>query len=357
MEAIDVPTVPYSQLANRMGDRLRRQRRPFSGMIEVTHRCNLRCVHCYLDHKVTAPELTREELYQIIDVVVDEGCLWVLFTGGEPFIRPDFLDIYSYAKRKGLMVVLFTNGSLITPRVADCLAELPPYKVSMTLYGAAEETYREVTGSGQFYYDVMRAIDLLMERSIPLELKSMIMTLNRHDFEKMKGFSSKRLGKKLKTDFFITGSISISDEPCKFRLPAEEVAKLKISDKEFVEATRKFCEESLGPPAWSDRLLVCRAGLTSFAIDPYGMLMPCLMFRHGYNLRGDHVRERFHKGFYDFFAELRSKKINHNFKCANCELFNLCHRCPGYAELETGDPEAIIDYACELAHLQVQELA
>ena len=122
--------------------------------------------------------------------VTDAGCLWLLLTGGEPLLRRDFLDIYTYAKRKGLILTLFTNGTLITPRIADYLAEWRPFNIEITLYGATQETYERVTGIPGSYARCRRGIDLLLERKLPLNLKTMVMTLNHHELDQMKSLAA-----------------------------------------------------------------------------------------------------------------------------------------------------------------------
>src|SRR5210317_926730 len=102
------------------------KRIPLGGSIEVTQRCNNNCVHCYNnlaagDQDARGKELTFDEHCRIIDEIAGFGCLWLLFTGGEIFLRKDFLDIYTYAKQKGLIISLFTNGTLVTPEIADYL--------------------------------------------------------------------------------------------------------------------------------------------------------------------------------------------------------------------------------------------
>ena len=109
---------------------------------------------------------------------MDEGCRWLLLTGGEPFLRPDFLDIYTNANKKGLLLTLFTNGTLLTPRSADLLAERRPFAIEITLYGATQQTYERITGIPGSYARCRRGIDLLLERNLPLKLKTMVMTLN-----------------------------------------------------------------------------------------------------------------------------------------------------------------------------------
>ena len=129
-DCIGIPQLGYGEFSERLHRHLEGQRIPISGSLEVTMRCNLRCQHCYIPIEQRAShkdqELSQEEIERILDQISDAGCLWLLLTGGEPLLRRDFLDIYIYAKRKGLILTLFTNGTLITPRIADYPGRMAP---------------------------------------------------------------------------------------------------------------------------------------------------------------------------------------------------------------------------------------
>ena len=104
------------------------KRIPINATIDVTHRCNNRCVHCYCslpvnDEKAISEELSTEEIEKLFDELRDMGCLWLLITGGEPLLRPDFRDIYLSAKRHGFIITVFTNGTLIDEGIADFFAQ------------------------------------------------------------------------------------------------------------------------------------------------------------------------------------------------------------------------------------------
>ncbi len=166
----DLPgAAPY--ISDWLSPRLAVQRLPVSASLEVTFRCNLRCAHCYQEHtspaRLAAGELSLAEIQDILDQAAAEGCLWLLLTGGEPFMRSDFLDIYAYAKRKGFVVTLFTNGTLITDRVADFLADLPPLGIEISLYGATQETYERVTGIPGSHARCIEGIERLLSRRLP----------------------------------------------------------------------------------------------------------------------------------------------------------------------------------------------
>src|ERR1700733_9217731 len=116
-------TLSYAAFSDSFQTRWSDLRVPLNGTIEVTRRCPLTCLHCYnnlsmSDGDASSRELTREEHYRLLDELATAGCLWILYTGGEIFARRDFLDIYTYAKQKGFLLTLFTNGTLITERVA-----------------------------------------------------------------------------------------------------------------------------------------------------------------------------------------------------------------------------------------------
>ena len=125
------------------------QRAPLSVSIEVTRRCPLDCLHCYnnlpmADHEARSRELSTEEHFRLLDDLADLGCLWILYTGGEIFARKDFLEIYTHAKQKGFLITLFTNGTLITERVADYLQRWPPFAIEITLVWPHEGNLRSL---------------------------------------------------------------------------------------------------------------------------------------------------------------------------------------------------------------------
>ena len=124
---------------------------PLAGTLDLTRRCNLRCVHCYLGPQegVRAAgdrEMSTAQVLAILDQVVDAGCLHLLITGGDPLLRRDFPEIYRHARLSGLDVTVFTNGTPVTDRIIELFRELPPRVVEVTLYGATAGTYERITG-------------------------------------------------------------------------------------------------------------------------------------------------------------------------------------------------------------------
>ncbi len=138
------------------GRRLVNLRVPISGTLELTHRCNLGCVHCYLgsrqDRQHSAErEMTTDEVLSVLDQVAAAGCLNLVLSGGEPLLRRDFAEIYRHARGLGLVVTVFSNATLVTEELVDLFRDYPPYAVDISVYGATPATYEKVTGvAGSF---------------------------------------------------------------------------------------------------------------------------------------------------------------------------------------------------------------
>lgn len=356
MDCPHIPEMSYSEFGQRLRERIAGRRVPVSGSMELTFQCNLRCQHCYLDGVHDGipgqEELSTEEWYDLLDQMVAEGTLWLLMTGGEPFVRPDFLDIYTYAKRKGFLITIFTNGTLITPEIADYLAEWPPYRIEVTLYGYTKETYECVTGVEGSHARCLQGIELLLARGLPLRLKTMVITLNRHELTAMKAYAE-ALGVPFRYDATLNAGIDGAEGPKALRLPVEEVVRLDMEDPERLSEWREFCDKFITPPPHPERLYNCGAGRTTLHIDPYGALSACLVARWpSCDLRTSSLAQ----GWREFIGTVIEQPRRRDTACAHCKLSALCGQCPGWAQMENGDQEEAVDYLCRLAHQRAEAL-
>ena len=351
-----------STLANFM-DRLRiKQRRiPLQGTVETTFRCNLACVHCYVnkpagDADEKARELPLARLKELIDEAVASGCLEVLFTGGEILIRPDFEELYLYAVSKGLLVILFTNGTMVTDKVADLLANHKPLRVEITLYGMTPETYDKVTQVPGSFAKCMAGIDRLMQRGIAMKLKTIALTWNMHEIDSMRAFAASK-GLEFKFDGFLNPRVDCgSNRNAELQVSPEQLLALDLADPARMEEFKKFCEKAIPAPEAQEvreQVYTCGAGQTSFTVDPYGNMQLCQLSRKAsYNLKGG----TFDQAWNEFFPMLRARKWQSNSVCRKCNLLSLCASCPGAAEMEHGDVESLVQNFCEATHLRAHAL-
>jgi radical SAM protein with 4Fe4S-binding SPASM domain len=354
-------TQSYGDFSLGIHDRLRRERVALEGTIEITRRCPLACAHCYNNLPMDDPrarrgELSYEEHCRILDEITEAGCLWLLYSGGEIFARRDFLDIYTYAKKKGLLITLFTNGTMITPKVADYLVEWPPFSIEVTLYGRTKETYERLTGVAGSYEKCMRGIELLKGRGLPLKLKSVAVSINRHEIWDMQRFAEQELGVEFKFDAMMNPRIDCSQSPLAVRLKPWEIVDFDLREPRRVKEWKAFAERFNGPaPATEhgDDIYHCGGGVNGFAIDPEGKMSICVLSHFDtYDLR----RGSFRQGWEDFLLKVRSKKTTAVTKCVRCEIKALCGMCPANGELENGHAEKPVDFLCHVAHLRAQVL-
>jgi len=337
------------------------QRAPLSVSIEVTRRCPLDCLHCYnnlamADQEARSRELNKEEHFRLLDDLADLGCLWLLYTGGEIFARKDFLEIYAYAKQKGFLITLFTNGTLITERVADYLQQSPPFAIEITLYGRTKETYEALTGIEGSYERCLRGVVLLRDRGLPLKLKTVPTTVNKHEVVAMKDFAEQELHLDFKFDSLINPRIDCSQSPLAVRLSPEEVVlldlhwpKIAAEHREAAQRDLKLSSESVQ----SDTVYSCGGGIDSFALDPYGHMSICVLSHQDtYDIRSGSVKE----GWELFLRKVRARERRRISKCVKCRIRSLCSMCPANGELENGDAESPVDFLCEVAHLRAMAL-
>jgi radical SAM protein with 4Fe4S-binding SPASM domain len=321
---------------------------PLSGSFALTHRCNLRCVHCYLgaERSNTRPRSNESRTAfwcDLIDQIADAGCLDLLLTGGEPLIRRDFIEIYSKAVRRGLLTTVFTNATLINDRVLEAFVELPPRLVEITLYGATEQVYEAVTGVPGSYRRYLEGLDALTAAGVHIGLKSMIMAENRHEIPLMRAIAHER-GAEFRVDPALFPRRDGDPSPLTHRVEAEEAIALEMADERFRTKAAGYLERMRNTPV-ENRLFSCLAGRTGFHVDPRGTLLPCLMVTtNGFDLHTGSFLAGW-RGPIEHFTELKVAADN---ECATCENRFICGLCPAQFELETGTPHRKTEYACQL---------
>jgi radical SAM protein with 4Fe4S-binding SPASM domain len=351
--------IGYGEFTHAVHERLAAERIPLDVTLEITHRCPLECQHCYnnlpmSDRDAARRELTLAEYQKLLDELAAMGTFWLLFSGGEPFARKDFLDIYTYAKQKGFLITIFTNGTIITPAIADHLAKYPPFAIEITLYGRTKQVYEEMTQQPGSYERCLHGIDLLLARGLPLKLKTVPTSINKHEVFAMQKFAED-LGMEFKFDSLINPRIDCSQSPLGVRLNPAEVVAFDYVDPARKAEYRRLLDIDLaaGPPPVSDDLYFCGGGLRSCAVDPYGQMSICVISkRTEYNV----VSGGFAQGWNQALQATRTKKRTRPSKCTSCQIQSLCGMCPANGELEHDDPESPVHFLCQVAHLRAMAL-
>ena len=344
----------YGKLYNK------KERYPWNGEIEFTYRCNLNCIHCYCEGlEDKDKELDTFQWKKILDEIQDEGCLWLTITGGEPLIRDDFLEIYSYAKAKGFIITLFSNGLLLTEKIIDYLQKSPPESIEITLNGITKTTYEDITQVKGSFERVVSIIKELADKNLPLILKSNCLRKNKGEIGRIKRWTDGLLGKghkrwRFKYDWMIYPRLNGDTAPCDYRLSPDELLEVKKSDPEiWEEYERGLCGRF--PEFGRDRkfLYQCNAWVNHFFINPYGRLKFC-QFSDKFSV--DLRKQSFREGFYNVFPQLLKGKFKTDSRCKDCSLRPICYCCPARAFLETKDEEASVEYFCEVAKATLKDM-
>jgi radical SAM protein with 4Fe4S-binding SPASM domain len=345
-----IPDVPADEFRREIIGKWMANHIPLSGTLELDLECNLKCTHCYRDGQWPRGVLETDRVIEILNQIAEAGTIWLLFTGGEIFLRRDFFEIYEHAIRLGLKIVLFTNGTTITERVTDRLAHRPPYAIEVSLYGYTQAIYEKVTGIPGSRHKCYQGVELLLDRGLPIRLKTVLMRANKNELTEMLRYAEER-GVPFKWDSMINPHLNGSMAPCKNRLSPEEVVELDFAIPSKLQQFRDYFEPR--KDFSSDRVFSCGAGSRSFHIDPYGRMSMCLLAREpSFSLRERSFQEIWEK----CFPPIYTQKRNPVHPCNQCNLISLCGHCPGWSQMEKGDPEARVEYCCEVGHRRAQRL-
>jgi radical SAM protein with 4Fe4S-binding SPASM domain len=337
----------------RFTERAIRERVPFSGAFDITYRCNLRCVHCYCGHvgKQTAgeaSELGTGAVLRLLREAADAGCLFMLLSGGEPLLRPDFAEIYRAACRLGIMTTVFTNATLLDDRALAAFREYPPYLVEVSVYGTSQATYEKVSGVRGSHSKAMAGVHTLLDAGVRVGLKTMILSDNLHEVEAIEALADE-LGCEFRLDALVTPRLDGDPAPLEQRVDPHVAAALEMASEKRRRDAAAFRERQMAMPDTPD-LFRCRAGVMGFHLDPQGVLRPCLMSQQ-YGV--DAVDLGFAAAWSTTVETMRGLRREEESRCSDCEWRALCGYCPSLFALETGSPHQRSPYVCGLGEQRV----
>lgn len=247
---------------------------PFSVLFEVTHRCNLGCEHCYLTEgpvgrpRPARQELSLEEIRRVLDQLADAGTLFLTLSGGEVFMRRDFLQILAHARSCGFSVTVFTTGTLLTPETATELADLHPLSVEVSIYSARPEIHDLVTRIPGSHARSVRALRLLKARGVIILIKSPLMNLNSGEYRGIVELAEE-LGAGYGFDPLLIPRRDGNPAPVNLSLDREQMCDF-FSDPVLA---REFFQPVKCLPQKDEE--ICGTGRRTCLISPYGDLFPC----------------------------------------------------------------------------------
>jgi radical SAM protein with 4Fe4S-binding SPASM domain len=337
------------------------KRQPLSVHFDLTYRCNERCVHCYLDHDDHG-ELTTAECLAVMEELARAGTLFLTFSGGEIFLRPDLYEILAAARRLHFDVSLKSNALLVTQERAARLREFGVRRVQISVYSDIPEVHDAITKVPGSLQRTLAAIPLLLEQGLQVKLACPLMRENLLAYRGVMALAEK-IGIPYVLDLTITPMMDGSEGPLLHRIPVSSLlpvmqdptlhackpqpsAEAARAMKDYPTAIGSAVSSVIESSAYED--LPCSAGHNSCYISPYGDVFPCVQLPQA---AGNLRRERFSDIWYHApqLERLRGIRESQLPVCSRCEIRSYCERCPGLALMEGGDLLGAYERACELA--------
>ena len=321
---------------------------PLHVMLELTNQCNLWCRHCYIADRPPKSELTLAEYRDVLDQLADEGTLFLTLTGGEPLIRPDFFEIASYARRKEFALTIFSNGTLITPEVADRLRELCPQRVEISILGGCASTHDGITQVGGSFDRAVRGAALLVERGVKVQLKTTWMRENIEESGQIHALTEE-MGASFRGGTLIINRRDGSAETTNLLVTEDQLRAM--AQRSYDENPERVVPPD--PPRLTEEqqqfMIPCGTGQTSCRIDSYGNIHPCAAIDISLgSLREKRFSHIWHGS--EELEKIRAIRVSDLAECSSCELYMRCNRCPGQVMMETGSLLTASGQACMVAH-------
>lgn len=340
-------------------DQAKRTRTPANGSIELLPLCNMNCDMCYV--RLSREEMERQgrlrtadEWLEIGRQMKEAGVLFLLLTGGEPFLYPDFRRLYLGLREMGMILTINTNGTLIDEDLAEFFGKYKPRRVNITLYGTDEETYADLCHYPGGFEKTLQGIRLLRENGVDVKVGGSLARANRDDLDKLLDIGEE-LDIPVRVDTYMMPATRERDLPYNLqaRLGPEEAAQARIhalkremGPELFPAYVCQSIEKAEHPEPAEEKPghMACMAGRCSFTINWQGQMRPCVVmsepevsvFEAGFEAAWKYITEE-------------TWKILLNAKCSTCRVRHLCRTCAASALLETGSYAGVPDYMCRYA--------
>ena len=342
---------------------------PMVSAFEISPVCNFKCKMCYV--RKTADEAEKQGGILPVDWWIDtaeqareEGLLYPLITGGEPFLYPGIRRLLETLNRSGLFYTMNTNGALITEEVIEWLSEIPPIRLNITLYGASDETYGRLCGDPKGFTKVRRAVELLKKAGISHRFNCSLTRQNMHDLKHIIEYG-KSVENPVKIATYMFPPIRRLEDTFGHndRMTPEECGYQKVladyyqlSPESFERSAKYYCQftpleeidfDSL--PEGPGEYMHCLAGKCSYWVDWKGNLSACgMMNSPRISLKTTAFKDAW-KEIVDYADHTVCRKA-----CSGCPNNKICHTCITMVYSETGTINGRPEYYCRMMDAQAK---
>lgn len=339
------------------------KKQPINATFELTPCCNMSCKMCFIRLENSEINnhgrlLTIDEWLNLAKDLKDMGTLFLLLTGGEPLLYPQFSQLYIELIKMGMIVTINTNGTLITENIANLLQKYKPRRVNVTLYGASNETYARLCNNPQGFKQVINGLNLLKERNIDVKLNGTLVPENQNEVENLLNIANE-FDYPIKIDTYIfpthrNDKLRFSE---RFRLKSDVAAQKYLEimkcqkTKEYYENYRRFTLENCYKYDVNSLEIACRAGKSSVWITWNGEMTPCVFLnKPSYSILNYKSSEA-----WQMLCE-NVGEVHLPIDCGKCEKRKICQVCVASVYCENGNFDEKPRYMCQYTEEIVQIL-
>jgi radical SAM protein with 4Fe4S-binding SPASM domain len=317
-----------------MTSRAQRLGIPLGVQLDLTYRCNERCIHCYLDHEDRG-EMNTAEIKSLLDQMASAGVLFLTLSGGEILMRRDFFEIFEHARRLMFHVKLKTNAVMIHVSEAARIHALAPESVQISIYSHRAEVHDAITKLPGSLRRSLAGARLLIDRGVKVIFANVLMQANFNDYAGVQALASS-VGATYTVDPTITPMMDGDRSTLKLNIARAELEQVFRDSSLLGAGAEEFCAPPDGPLETADAMdtLPCSAGHTFCYVSPYGDVYPCVQFP----LPTGNVRTSPFLEIWEHspqMQEVRSITMHDLPVCSTCSHGGgSCSRCPGLAFME-----------------------
>lgn len=343
---------------------------PLSGAIEISPICNMNCKMCYV--RMTEKEMnkigklkTNSEWIEFAKEAKSMGTLFLLLTGGEPFLQKNFKELYIDLYNMGFVLSINTNATLINENIIDWLSKYPPMRVNVTLYGGSNETYKNLCNNPNGYIQATKGIEMLVNANIPVRISASMTNYNINDFEQIYEFANKH-GITVQATTYMFPPIRKDENSIGYndRFTPIEAGRCSVKNNLLRLTKEQFkiqCENLMKEvedinDIFNDCEIIegdkmhCRAGKSSFFVTWDGIMTGCGIMT---------VPESypFKDGFRNAWEKIvkESEEIRLPIECATCNNKSICKVCAAVVITENGNLSKKPEYMCRMTEEVINE--
>lgn len=341
---------------------------PLMGTFELSPVCNFSCKMCYV--RKTMVQIYSEgkslipwqKWLELAKECQKAGMLYLLLTGGEPFLYPGFRELYEQLHKMGILLYINTNGTMIDRETVRWLEEYAPCRINVTLYGASRETYARICGHGDGYDRALNAIRMLKDAGIPVMINGSMIPENSDDLEAIiETGKNMQIHTRVATYMFPPVRRDLEDSDSRFS-PEQSAAvylrkmRCNLQPDDYCRFLEQNCvaQAQKAEDDWGSHaeFMKCRAGRSTFWVNWEGRMTACGML--DFPLAVAPFSDPFSECWSRLTERVRTTPVLKG--CSGCEKRHVCMPCVAMIQAETGTVDQKAPYLCQLTDTVLKQM-